>query len=485
MRLRLVLALLAISGVALVASGCGQKQAPAGAVPPSAAAAPADTLAFVSVDTDLGSDQWQNAQALVDLFPSLREKLTEEIDEALEKEGVSWKDDIEPGLGPEIVVVAMTESQVVALLQPRDSVKLDKLLAIDDEPLVKRAVGDWTAVAEDQGDIDAYVAALGRGTLDTVDTFTTAWGRLPDQALVKGWVDGARLTKELQGLADRAGELGAALSADGKNAGLDLGLDSIAFALAARADGPFLSVDVRGPELGNGTEYEPRLFTHVPGDAVAALSFGGTQGVVDRVRGPLEDLSDMVDSAIGVSLDRVLRAFSGEGVLYVRRGTGDLPEVSLVLAPPDVDEAFGTIDTMMRKLAAEADGTVATTDVDGVAVTRVEFQGVPVLYGLLDDDSIIVTLGPDAISAYRGSTERLVDTAAFERAAEAVELGDTTSGFIYVDLDALIPLITDLSGPDTVPADARDVLGKLDSFILHSSTDENGMQVSGFVRVNK
>ncbi len=482
MRLRSVVAAVFVGAVALVATGCGQTSAVPGSLPASAAAAPADALAFVSLDTDLGSEQWKNARALVDLFPSLRDTLGREIEKALQEENVTWKDDIQPALGREIVVLATVDAKAVVLLQPQDDAMLDRLLTFGDEQPAKRKVGDWTALAEQQGDIDAYAAGIARGTLDTVATFATAVEALPPEALVKAWVNGARLAQTLPNLARQAGELGVAIPS--LDTGFDLGLDSIAMALVARDDGLYLTVDVDGGRLGNGTRYEPKLFANVPGDAVAALSFGGTQGIVDKIRGPLQDVSDTLESTVGVSLDKVLTAFSGEGVVYVRQGSGEVPEVSVVLAPPNVDETFGTIDTMMRTLAESSNATVSAVTVDNVPVTRIEFEGVPIFYGRLDDDTIIVTLGPDAIAAYTGSSQRLVDGEGFKRAADAVDLGDTTSGFLYVDLDGLIPLITGIGGAEALPVDARDVLRKLDSFILQSSSDGDGMRVSGFLRVN-
>ena len=57
------------------------------------------------------------------------------------------------------------------------------------------------------------------------------------------------------------------------------------------------------------------MFDQVPADAVAALSFGGTQGVLDRVERSvdLEGISGAIDDAIGISFDSVLEALSGRG----------------------------------------------------------------------------------------------------------------------------------------------------------------------------
>ena len=82
--------------------------------------------------------------------------------------------------------------------------------------------------------------------------------------------------------------------------------------------------------------YEPELFERVPADSVVAVSFGGTQGVLDRIEGQVDvdGIAGALEKVTGVSLDGVLEALTGEGVLFVRPGE-ELPEVTLALRPPD------------------------------------------------------------------------------------------------------------------------------------------------------
>ena len=98
---------------------------------------------------------------------------------------------------------------------------------------------------------------------------------------------------------------------------------------------------------------------------------------------------------------------------------------------------------------------------------------------------VIVTTGPGGIADFLGDGPKLVDTDAFEAAAERVELGERTRGFAYVDIDGLIPLIESIAGPEALPAEARDVLQTLDSFILEGSGDGPTTELDGFVRVTR
>ncbi len=479
-----VLSLLAACG-ALAASGCGGAEvAEVGTLPTSARLAPADALAFVTLNTDEGSAQWQKAQKILALFPSAQTAVTEAVADALSDDGLDWAKDVAPALGPEVVVVVTADKKPVVLTKPDDTAKLEALLAKSDQAVVRSEVDGWTVIAETQGDIDAYVAAVDRGTLESVDAFALAMGSMPEETLARGWVDVTSVTKNLADVVEQNGG-GAILPQLGVDDGFDLGVESLAAALSAEDDGMFLSVGVKTPKGAGGTRYEPKLFAQVPGDAVAAISFGGSQGAFDKLRGSanLDGLSEQLESVAGVSLDSLFDAFSGEGLLYVRKGDG-LPEVTAVLAPANAVETFATIDKLMHKLAGQVESSVTTGTEDGIAVSRLTIQGATVSYGLLDDDTLIVTIGEGAITAFRSAGEKLVDSEGFTKAADRVSLDNLTTGFVFVDIDGLIPFIEGLAGPDAVPAEARDVLGSLDSFILSGSSNGELLQVSGFVRTN-
>jgi hypothetical protein len=105
-------------------------------------------------------------------------------------------------------------------------------------------------------------------------------------------------------------------------------------------------------------------------------------------------------------------------------------------------------------------------------------------YARLDEpDSVIITTGPSGIADFLGDGSKLVDAEAFTTAADRVDLGDRTRGFAYVDIDGLVPLVEILAGPEAVPAEAREVLGTLDSLILQGSGEDETTTLSGFLRV--
>jgi hypothetical protein len=458
---------------ALIGSGCAASTERTGSVPESARLAPADALAFVTVLTDDSSEQWQNAERLLSLLPDARSELIGTVRTELNESDLTWKDDLAPALGDELVVVVSADRKPVLLVQPESTEALAALIAESKEPVVQGAVSDWTALAETQADLDAYRKALNRGTLEGVDAFEEAMTELPSEALVRGWAD----------LRSIASDVASALQQSTVEEAL--GVDWLAAAIAAEEDGVFLSVGVRTPE-GNGSSYEPELFPRVPADAVAALSFGGTQGALDQIEGAVDvdAISSALEDAVGVSLDGLVEALSGEGLAYLREGGAEIPEVTLVLAPPDAAEAFENVDRMARRLAQQADAEVRTRTDGALTVNELQVEGVSLTYAKLDD-AVIATTGPTGIADFLGDGPKLTDAEAFMTAADRVELGDRTRGFAYIDIDGLIPLVESLAGQNAVPAEARDALGAVDSFILQASGDGETTTLSGFLRVTR
>ena len=149
-------------------------------------------------------------------------------------------------------------------------------------------------------------------------------GALPEEALARGWVGRDQRDRRTSRTSSRQNGGDALLRQLGTDGNFDLGIESLAAALSAEDDGVFLSVGVKTPKGAGGTHYEAKLFEQVPADAVAALSFGGSQGTSTRFVGSanLDGLSKQLESVAGVSLDRLFDAFSGEGLVYVRPGDG-------------------------------------------------------------------------------------------------------------------------------------------------------------------
>ena len=134
MRVRLrALAVMLVTGLAVVAAGCGGGSGGASSAG-GAEIAPASSPLFISVNTDLGGDQITTFRMLLDKFPGsdglLRMALAE-----LEQKDVDFEQDVKPALGPELDIVLLdpgqggetSDPEVVALVQPNAPAKRDAL----------------------------------------------------------------------------------------------------------------------------------------------------------------------------------------------------------------------------------------------------------------------------------------------------------------------------------------------------------------------
>ena len=462
------LAFVAVMASLAVASGCGGSPA---AIPESASLAPADAVVFASITTDSGSSQWQNAESVLDRIPGVSGDLASGLDVPLAAEGLDWDEDVAPALGDEVVVVLTENMRPVVLLEPDSEEKLDALLARSDEDVVRGEVDGHVALAETEADLAQYRAALEKGTIEGDEAFAAGLDALPDESLGLVWVDVAALTDEFSSLVEQATQ-----------EELELGIDWLSASLSAEEDGMLVALGMRTPGSGD-THYEPELFDRVPADAVAAVSFGGTQKALDGLQGrvDLDELSQTVEQLTGVSLDGIVDALSGEGVLYVRPGE-TMPDVTLALAPPDPDKTWSTVDRLARKLATEMQAEVTTTTENGLEVSMLEVEGVTIRYARLDAETIVVTSGADAIGLLAGDGPKLVDSEGYLRAAEDVGLEGRTKGFVYVDVDGMLPLVESLAG-ESVPAEVREGFEAVDSLVFQASGDGDTTVVSGFLRV--
>ncbi len=305
-------ALVALLATAALVSGCGGAAAQ---IPESASLAPADAVVFARITTDDDSSQWQKAERVLERIPGVRDTLVSAIEQQLSDEGLDWETDVAPALGDEVVVVATAKLRPIVLLQPESEEKLAALLEKSDEAPARGEVDGWVALAEKDADLADYRAALERGTIEGDEAFAAGLEALPDESLGLVWVDMAVLTDELSPVFQQATQ-----------EKIDLGIDWLSAAVSAEDDGMLVAMGARTPGQGD-THYEPTLFRRVPADAVVAVSFGGTQGTLDRLQGQVDvdELSRTLEELTGVSLDGVLESLSGEGVLYVRPGRRRFP----------------------------------------------------------------------------------------------------------------------------------------------------------------
>lgn len=495
--------------VALVAASCGGGGASSSSsgTPDTASLAPADAGLWATVDTDRGSAQWKALDAVLAKIPgaqSVIDSALAQISKAGSKTG-DFQSDILPVLGKEVVVVLPSgASTPVVLAKPTDESKFEGLFTGATQP-AKTTHDGWTVVAKSQKAIDAYTAAASKGSLADSDAFKQAFAGLPADALARVYVNG----KGLEGVSgSAAGAASGALKSlpipglgnlpNTATGGVDTKalerLGTIGVVLSAGAN----EVRVDGSFSGSSAQagsYTPKLLRQVPADALAAVSLSGSSATTGQVRDALAGAGadatvKQLEKSLGVSLEDLLGLVSGEGVLYVRPGL-IIPEVTLMLAPKDPATALGTLDALASKLAKATGGKLTSTTVAGAPFKVVNVSILGIGFGRAGDKLVVSTV-PSGYVDFDAQRAKLVDSDRFKQAAADVGYGGTTSGFAYVDVKALTPLLNTIgnaaassagsSSPKTLKR-VVDALSAIDWVVLNSKVDGKRALFQGAVRV--
>jgi ABC-type glycerol-3-phosphate transport system substrate-binding protein len=480
--------LLPFLALAALLAGCGSSSttsSDSGSIPAGAHVIRAGVLAFVAVDSDTGSDQWQQLDKLAQKFPG-RDKAVAQLEQKLTAHGVDYEHDVKPALGPELDVAAVSggtsaSTAAVALTKPDDPAKFKALVAklnAKNGKVVYREVDGWYALSNSQ---DAITQALqGNGPLADDPDFKQAMGKLPGDALAKVYVDGQRLNEIVKQSASQSGS-GLESSA--------LGLDKLKyFAVSASAEDD--GVRIKGASSGGpagSADFASALLGGVPGDAFAFVGFDG-QETADQIEQLEKDPQAaaafaQVERVIGVSYDQVLSSLlSGEVAFYARAGVG-IPELTLALAPKDASAALKTLDTIAAHLAARSGGHVESGTQGGHAVKTLNLGNFAVHYGSVAG-KVLITSGPTGIADY-GQGDHLSDSADFKEAKDAAGMPDSTGGFLYLDVKNALPLLEGLASLSgrSLPSSTTDNLRPLRSVLAWSNASGETRTFDAFLEI--
>ncbi|MDQ5821043.1 MAG: DUF3352 domain-containing protein [Actinomycetota bacterium] len=461
--------------LALFLSACGggggsSSSGSASSAPSGADEASAAALAFISVNTDLSSGQWDAVNKLLAKFPG-KDKLLADMRQSFEADsGVSWEQDVKPALGPEIdIVVLDAQGATVGLTQPKDEAKFDALVAkakAQDGNLVTEKVGDWTVISDKQASIDLFKQGSSGSKLADDETFKTATGTLADEALAKVYVNGAQAKQAAQNNAS----------------GVSVGdFEWAAAELVAQDEGVKLDGTIKGQPLGSVNQpasYTPKLLADVPSGALMVLDFKGGKQNLDQLNNPgLGQLQGFLQVAKGLT-----PIFENETVAFVAPGT-PFPEVTIVAEPENPQLAVASMTQLATQLGALAGGvTPRQTQIEGKPVTELNFGQFAVLYGVVDG-KLVVSSSRAAISGRSGGS--LEDDAVFKDAKAAAGMPDSVGGFLYVNLKAGIPVLESFAqvAGSALPPQVSENISPLESFIAFGSGDSSETKFGSFLRI--
>ena len=485
MRRRFLTAVL-LASLALVLAACGSgssSSSSGGSVPAGASLVRSNLLAFVAIDSDLGSNQWQQFDKLWQKFPA-HESWLQQLEQSFSKEHLDYERDVKPALGPELdvgVAANGTSEAVVGLTKPDDPAKFKELAAKGDNgsPSMTRDLGDgWWAIADKQSDFDAVLKGTGE-PLSSADSFKTALGKLPGDTLVRAYLDGPQLN-QLVKQRTPANTSGLDPSAIGLG-----GLNYAAVSLSAEDDGLRLQGASSGGNLG-GKDFASKLLDAIPGDAFAAFDFlgeGTTQQLQKLESTPqFAQVAKQLEQEYGVSPDQLFSLLDGEVAFYARSGA-IIPELTLALEPNDPTQALQTVDKLMTHLAADAGTRVESGTQGGHDVKTVTFGQFAIHYGSVDG-KVIVTSGLNGIADF-GSGGSLTDSADFKEAKSAAGMPDSTGGIFYVDLKNALPLLEGVAGLSghNLPPSVTDNLRPLRSLLAWSEGQNDERTFDAFLEI--
>jgi hypothetical protein len=476
----LVLALLSL------AVGCGEQGAASG--PAGASIAPASAAFFVSIRTDSGSDQWQQAEDLIAKFPD-GQRAVDSFLEELSGKGIDFQGDLQPALGPETDIVGLDlsgEGEFVGLTQPDDVQKLKDVLAKLDATVVTRDVDGWTAFAETEAALDQFEAARDDGSLEGSSDYQDALAQVNEDALALVYVNGSAVQDQMP---TEPGVPPEALDSlfGGK-------VPSMAFSLAAQEDGAKVegAALLADENLAIAPEnFKAELPDEIPGGALVYLGFNDLEQALSAYRDALAEADPDVDrdiarieAELGVSLEEdVFPLFADEAALYVRPGLL-IPEVTLITHVEDEQAAMTTVDKVVAALAeyVPAAQQVNEVEIDGIQAKEVAVSPPISVYYAAFDGHLVVTTSRDGIAQLRQDDDRLADDSAFNDALEQAGVPEETAGFAYVNLHEAIPYVLNYVG--TIPDEVRRNIEPLESLVLYSSKDGRTLKFAGFLGVD-
>jgi hypothetical protein len=448
-------------------------------------------LAYVAIDSDLGSSQWQQVDELLKKFP-VRDRFLSELKKSLADQKLDYERDVKPALGPELDIVAVAGTSArdisyAAMTKP-DSIEKAKALVqkLDERSppaSATRVVDGWLVVSDKQEMIDDVLKGSGSSLADA-SAFKDAFGQVPDDALLKVYANGPQVAK-LVGLLSSGGFQPAVAAGTSPFDNLDW----VAAAAVAEDNGLKLEGDAKtadGRTFG-GEPYASKLISGVPGDAFLFVTFHGRNAQV-QLRNLRQNPSfgaalGQIEQQLGMSLDSVFALFEHETAFYIRRGPG-LPEFSLVLEAPNTDQALTTVDRLAARVATLAHARVGAEQQGGLDVKTLNFGRITVRWAGFDG-RVLLTTSPTGIADYRGSGDKLGDDSAFKDAIDAAGAPDKTIGLTYVNLADSFELITSYAGVAgaNLPSSIRENVKPLRSFVAYGGPKGDVTKFEAFLEI--
>lgn len=469
-----------LAAVAAIATACaGSSGGGSSSSGGAAAIVPGDAIAFITVDTDTSSSQLKSAQAVLDKFP-FHTKAMASIQKSLASSGNANTRQLIASVGPELDVAILKvngQTTPVGFTKPSDVTAFTAGL----KGAKSEQVSGWTVFSSSQAALDAVQNRTSNLSDDSV--YKTASKSLSADALVTAYA-GQKAFSLAVPLATQAGA--------GK-------LDVPSGALANVSKLNWLTADATSHDSGIEVDVHASTATpipsgsgstlsgEIPGGVLAAAAFDSSGSLSKLSSGALTTpssaaIQSQVQTALGVSLQDIVQAVNGPGILYLKAGL-PLPEVTIAIKPADAQKAQQTVGTLIAKLAKTAKPTSVT--VNGVTLQSVSLGPLSIYYGVWDGQ-LILTDSQTAIGELQSRDNRLADDDNYKAAAKASGLPSSASSWLYIDLKDTIPAIESLAAlaGQTIPPTVEPNLRPLQTFVAYGSADGSTSTAALFLQTN-
>jgi hypothetical protein len=465
--------LAALALLAILAAGCGSAGGSSGSSGDGAGLVPGNALAYLTVNTDLGSGQLQSANSVLDKFP-IKEKVLGQIRSSLRKQGIDLAA-LESSIGPELDVAVLKvngQTTAVGLTKPKDEKAFEAQLAKGTPPPVHTQIDGWTVFSDKQAALDAVQNR--KANLSDDARFQAAQKTLPGagDAIATAYVSSAGAQTATGTLGQASGSFGSfgALGGDAQWAAAALTSEDGAFKLAVHSK---TKVGSTAPSGGGLTD-------EIPSGAIVALSVtGGGRAIPANVRQQLGGLSQQ----LGVDVQSLVDAVNGPLIAYVRPGL-PLPEVTIAAKPAHPENAVKAIGGLLAKFGQGLAQPVPT-QVDGGTLNKLDLGSFAVYYGVADG-KLVVTDSANALAELKGSAGHLTGDSVFKEAKDAAGMPDDGQGFLFVDLKDALPAIEGFAqlANQNIPQNVEQNLKPLRSLLVYGSRDGDLQSLVAYLKTS-
>jgi hypothetical protein len=455
----------------LAAAGCGGGGGGKGTIPEGAGIAPASAPAFISLNTNSSSDQWEKVTKIAAHFPVIAGQLGE-----ISK--------YRNAFGPEVDLVwldLVKGGDFVVLTRPSRPARLKMLLAPDIAAHAELSDG-WFAIGDEA---ERFQQRLKGDKLDGDRSFKDGFAKLDSDAVVRAWVRGSTA----QGLLDAALVGGGAAPRPTHDVG-----NLHAISAAAKAEGGGASVELDGliDPTPDPATFGPSLPGAVPAGALLYVSTAQLDApvrtvlrLVGKSLPKFNTQLSQVEGVLGLSLENdIYPLLKGESAVAVYPGAGRVPRVLFVQKVDDEKKA----DSLLRRLSAIAQlgGSIkaGTVQLAGESVQKLKFTGTDVtIYDGVAKGKLFVTNAAGlAEQTIAGPADTLADDPLFRSARDAADMPGKVAAFAFGDLENRLPYVLRLAQHfgSVVPPEVFANIKPLQGSLVYLVKDGDALRISGF-----